>query len=42
MFSVDWPFASNKAGTDWVKSTNLSQHDKEKVLGATAKTLLKL
>jgi predicted TIM-barrel fold metal-dependent hydrolase len=42
MFSVDWPFASNKAGTDWVKGTTLSPQDKAKILGGTAKRLLDL
>jgi 2,3-dihydroxybenzoate decarboxylase len=42
MFSVDWPFISNKMATDWLKATALSATDKKKVFGETAKTLLKL
>jgi 2,3-dihydroxybenzoate decarboxylase len=42
MFSVDWPFNSNKAGTDWLKSLPLSATDKAKMAGGTAKALLKL
>jgi predicted TIM-barrel fold metal-dependent hydrolase len=42
LFSVDWPFASNKAGTDWVMRTSLSDADKAKILGENARKLLKL
>jgi predicted TIM-barrel fold metal-dependent hydrolase len=42
MFSVDWPFASNKAGTDWIERLGLAPRDREKVLGGNAKALLKL
>jgi predicted TIM-barrel fold metal-dependent hydrolase len=42
MFSVDWPFASNKAGTDWIERLGLAPKDREKLLGGNAKALLKL
>ena len=42
MFSVDWPFASNKAGTGWIERLGLGPKDKAKVLGGNAKALLKL
>ena len=42
MFSVDWPFATNKEGVDWMKATSLNTKDKDKVLGNNAATLLKL
>jgi len=42
MFSVDWPFISNKLATDWLHATSLNAADKAKVFGGTAKTLLKL
>ncbi len=42
MFAVDWPFASNKAGTDWIRGSALSSQDKTKILGQTAKKLLKM
>lgn len=42
MFSVDWPFISNKMGIDWLNASVLSAIDKAKVFGGTAKALLKL
>ncbi|ARP98483.1 amidohydrolase family protein [Pseudorhodoplanes sinuspersici] len=42
LFAVDWPFASNKAATDWVKRTALSEGDKAKILGENARKLLKM
>lgn len=42
MFSVDWPFNSNKVGTDWLNGLPLSATDKAKMAGGTAKALLKL
>ena len=42
MFSVDWPFNSNKVGTDWLNGLPLGDADKAKLAGGTAKTLLKL
>jgi 2,3-dihydroxybenzoate decarboxylase len=42
MFSVDWPFVTNKEGVDWMKATSLSEADKAKVLGNNAMALLKL
>jgi predicted TIM-barrel fold metal-dependent hydrolase len=42
MFSVDWPFVTNKEGVDWMKATSLNATDKAKVLGNNAMSLLKL
>jgi 2,3-dihydroxybenzoate decarboxylase len=42
MFSVDWPFVTNKEGVDWMKATSLSEADKANVLGNNAMALLKL
>lgn len=42
MFSVDWPFISNKMATDWLNASALSAADKAKVFGGTAKALLKV
>jgi 2,3-dihydroxybenzoate decarboxylase len=42
MFSVDWPFATNKEGVDWMQATSLNSVDKAKVLGNNAASLLKL
>ncbi len=42
LFSVDWPFISNKLGTDWLESAALSDADKAKIFGGNAKALLKL
>lgn len=42
MFSVDWPFVSNKEGVDWIKTTPLNHGDRWKVLGGNAVSLLKL
>lgn len=42
LFSVDWPFASNKAGTDWLMRTSLSDADKARILGENARKLLKM
>ncbi len=40
MFSVDYPFASNKAGTDWIERFDLPAEDKRKVLAGNAERLL--
>ncbi len=42
MFSVDWPYASNVAGVEWLKATPLSDVDREKLSSGNAKRLLKL
>lgn len=42
MFSVDWPYITNKAGVDWMKTVPVSDDDKVKILGGNAKKLLKL
>jgi len=40
MFSVDWPFASQTAGTDWATHLQLCAADKEKFLHGNAEKLL--
>lgn len=42
MFSVDWPFASNTAGVDWLRKTWLDDADKEKIFSGNAKRLLRI
>jgi predicted TIM-barrel fold metal-dependent hydrolase len=42
MFSVDWPFAANDAGVEWLKKAPLSEEDRAKIFGGTAKKLLRL
>jgi 2,3-dihydroxybenzoate decarboxylase len=42
MFSVDWPFVTNKEGVDWMMATTLNETDRAKVLGNNAAALLKL
>jgi hypothetical protein len=42
MFSVDWPFGSDRAGTGRMKSTNLRPQDKAKGARRDSKDLLKL
>jgi predicted TIM-barrel fold metal-dependent hydrolase len=42
LFSVDWPFISNKVATEWLRNTGLFESDKAKIFGGNAKTLLKM
>jgi predicted TIM-barrel fold metal-dependent hydrolase len=42
MFSIDWPYVDNRAGTEWMKTTSLSEEDREKILSGNAKRLLKM
>ena len=42
MFSVDYPFAENMPGTEWMKNLHLNAADKEKILSGNAKKLLKM
>lgn len=42
IFSVDWPFASNAAGTAWMKRVSLCEEDKHKIFYSNAQRLLKL
>ncbi len=42
LFSVDWPYARNKPGVDWVEGLTISNDDKRKLLHANADKLLKL
>jgi len=42
IFSVDWPFESNKEGRTWLDSLPLSNEDKEKIAHKNAERVLKL
>lgn len=42
MFSVDWPYVSNRAGVDWIESVALNEPDKRKICSENAKRLLRL
>lgn len=42
MFSVDWPFAPNKMGTDWLEAVPISHDDKVKIFGGNARRVLRL
>lgn len=42
MFSIDWPYASNTAGVNWMKKSWLNENDKEKILSGNAKRLLRI
>lgn len=42
LFSVDWPFASNAAGADWIRRVALSEEDRRKICYDNARRLLQL
>ncbi|MDC3347507.1 amidohydrolase family protein [bacterium] len=42
MFSVDYPFAPNMQGTEWMENISLSPDDKKKVLHGNAQKLLRM
>jgi 2,3-dihydroxybenzoate decarboxylase len=42
LFAVDWPYASNREGRDFIDHAPLSPHDKEKILKHNAAKLLRL
>lgn len=42
LFSVDYPFVANAPGTAWMESLHLSNEDKDKILNANAKKLLRM
>ena len=42
MFSVDWPFVSNKDGVDWLSNNYLHANDREKIFSGNAKKLLRI
>jgi predicted TIM-barrel fold metal-dependent hydrolase len=42
LFSVDWPFISNKLATDWMHATSLSEADKLKIFSGTTRKLLRM
>jgi len=42
MFSVDWPFESNKIGRAWLESLPISDSDKAKLAHGNAERILRL
>jgi 2,3-dihydroxybenzoate decarboxylase len=42
LFSVDWPYAENVPGMQWMETVPLSAEDKEKMFSANARRLLKI
>ena len=42
IFSVDYPFADNQPGTDWMERLHLNEADKVKILSGNAKRILKM
>ena len=42
MFSIDWPFVSNKPGMKWVETLQINHEDMTKFLSGNAKRILKL
>jgi hypothetical protein len=42
LFSVDYPFAENPRGTEWLKTLPLGPEDTEKLLNGNARGLLRL
>ncbi len=42
LFAIDWPYADNRAGVDWLKSCPISTDTKQAIFSRNSKTLLKL
>jgi predicted TIM-barrel fold metal-dependent hydrolase len=42
MFSIDWPYASNTAGVQWMHKTWLNDADRSKIFSGNAKRLLRI
>lgn len=42
LFSVDWPYASNTLGSEWIQKTALSEPDREKIMAGNARKLLRI
>ncbi|MBY6264409.1 amidohydrolase [Azospirillum sp. 412522] len=42
MFSVDWPYVSNRAGRDWIDAAPLSEQQRSQILYGNAQRLLRL
>lgn len=42
LFSVDWPFASNTAGTDWLVAAPLTEEERTAISSGNAQRLLRL
>ncbi len=42
MFSVDWPYESNRIATDWLNHLQISDQDKEKICHLNAERILRV
>ncbi len=42
LFSVDWPYESNKVGAEFLKALPISEHDREKIAHKNAERILRL
>ena len=42
LFSIDWPYESNKLGVDFLNNLPLAPSDKEKIAHGNAERVLKL
>jgi 2,3-dihydroxybenzoate decarboxylase len=42
MFAIDYPYVVNQDGMDWIDTLQISSEDRAKILGGTAKKLLRL
>ncbi len=42
MFSVDWPYESNRVAIDWLSHLQISDHDKEKICHLNAERILRV
>jgi predicted TIM-barrel fold metal-dependent hydrolase len=42
LFAVDYPYASSKAGVDWMTGTDLSEAQKTQIFSGNARALLKM
>jgi len=42
LFSIDWPYASNTAGVEWLKGSGMADTDKAAIFSDNASRLLKL
>lgn len=42
LFSIDWPFASNSAGAQWIRNAKLTPAQRDMVMGGNARALLRL
>jgi predicted TIM-barrel fold metal-dependent hydrolase len=42
LFSVDWPYESNRTAADWFAHLQISDQDKEKIANLNAERILHL